>query len=37
MEIAIILVALCFAYGLGQKHGRRAVQRKIRGSIDWLK
>jgi hypothetical protein len=36
MEFVLIFVAVCFAYGLGRKHGRKAVQRKVRGSFDWL-
>lgn len=37
MEIVLIIVALCFAYGIGRKHGRQAVQRQARGFLDWLK
>ena len=37
MEIIIVLVAIAFFYGLGRRHGRRAMQRQARGFLDWLK
>lgn len=37
MEIFIVLVVIGFAYGLGRRHGRRAIGRQMRGFFDWLK